>query len=750
MPGGIRKHSRRQKQNGQAYDGKKSGIRDNVFQQDIRGAGYKDIVKENDMFVKYYKTQKICPESDFLTMIDTLKSDLPASFRITGFRSQANALLKIIKGKYFKELVDLKERKGEALLPKCLDWYPEKFAYQINLTRNHIRREEAYFKLHNFLVSETESGNISRQEAVSMIPPIVLNVEPHHKVLDMCAAPGSKTAQLIEALHAVEDVLPEGFVVANDSDNARCYMLVHNAKRLQSPCYIITNQDAANMPNLKVPSNDKTGMVNVKFDRILCDVPCTGDGTLRKNADIWPKWNAGNGNNLHGLQYRIVKRGLELLQVGGRIVYSTCSLNPVENEAVLHRILKDAGAAVSLVEVKEKVPGLVYSQGMTDWKLSGKHKKDMACSEDMVFYSSYEEVPPSMRSQISPLMFPPLPEEAKQFHLERCIRILPHHQDTGGFFLALLEKKALCPWEAAKKEGEGKEEERTKEPPMKKKRFFGYREDPFVYFKEDEEVFPQIKEYFDLSLPCSSFLTRSADETKKNNLYFTSPAVKDLIVYNHERVKIINTGVKAFSRCENKGASNFYRLAQEGALMTVPFIKNRKLYPSKPDLEILLLKSDIEAPPEISSFSEEFQEQVNALDTGSVAMIYEEKDDDNCGLKIEVVGWKGKMSLRAYVPKNARLHYIRLIDGDTSKFEKNKFEERKERQTETPKKEEESSEDSADIPGETVMTENGNEVFEKDVEKSQNGENGSDVVEKVKNGAAESKIMEQEESVIAT
>ena len=53
-------------------------------------------------------------------------------------------------------------------------------------------------------------GNISRQESVSMIPPLVLDVKPHHKVLDMCAAPGSKTAQLIEALHAQEGTLPEG------------------------------------------------------------------------------------------------------------------------------------------------------------------------------------------------------------------------------------------------------------------------------------------------------------------------------------------------------------------------------------------------------------------------------------------------------------------------------------------------------------------------------------------------------------
>lgn len=70
----------------------------------------------------------------------------------------------------------------------------------------------------------------------------------------MCAAPGSKTAQLIEYLHKDQERLPEGFVVANDIDNNRCYLLVHQAKRLSSPNVIITNHDAAIMPNFTVAS----------------------------------------------------------------------------------------------------------------------------------------------------------------------------------------------------------------------------------------------------------------------------------------------------------------------------------------------------------------------------------------------------------------------------------------------------------------------------------------------------------------
>lgn len=146
---------------------------------------------------------------------------MPTTFRITACRGEAQTLLDIIKSEFFTDYL-----KGAAELqsttgckfekPMSLPWYPNEHAWQLELTRKDIRRSEAFYKLHNFLIAETNSGSISRQEAVSMIPPILLDVKPHHKVLDMCAAPGSKTAQLIEALHVdSENSIPSGFVVAN-------------------------------------------------------------------------------------------------------------------------------------------------------------------------------------------------------------------------------------------------------------------------------------------------------------------------------------------------------------------------------------------------------------------------------------------------------------------------------------------------------------------------------------------------------
>ena len=92
----------------------------------------------------------------------------------------------------------------------------------------------------------------------------------------------------------------------------------------------------------------------------------------------------------------------------------------------------------------------------------------------------------------------------------------------------------------------------------------------------------KIASYYGLDPQISykNILTRCADETKKNNLYLTTEGVKEVIEANKERVKIINTGVKAFARCENKGATCDFRLAQEGVLSTVPFIGPSRFFSS--------------------------------------------------------------------------------------------------------------------------------------------------------------------------
>ena len=125
------------------------------------------------------------------------------------------------------------------------------------------------------------------------------------------------------------------------------------------------------------------------------------------------------------------------------MVYSTCSLHPAEDEAVIARILQECGGSVKLVDISEKLPGLTYSKGLLEWKLASKQGE---------MYDKFEDVTADVAiAQIRPHMFAPPREVGEKLGLEKCVRLLPHHHNTGGFFVALLEKTALCPWESARK-----------------------------------------------------------------------------------------------------------------------------------------------------------------------------------------------------------------------------------------------------------------------------------------------------------
>ncbi|KAK9872525.1 hypothetical protein WA026_017990 [Henosepilachna vigintioctopunctata] len=647
---------------------------------------YTDIIKENEKFIQYYKTQKVCKDEEYDEFITSLKTDLPATFRITGSKGEAKKMLEIVQGQFIKDCLKQEESEQKPNI-FSLPWYPDKLAWQMELTRKDIRRCEAYYKLHNFLISETEHGTISRQETVSMIPPLVLDVQSHHKILDMCAAPGSKTAQLLELLHAQGDPIPTGYVIANDVDNKRCYMLVHQAKRLNSPCVAVINHDSAVLPNLYESLPDGSTQ-QVSFDRILCDVPCSGDGTLRKNPDIWMKWTPANALNLHGIQYRILKRGIELLKVGGRIVYSTCSINPVENESVIHRILSELGDSVELVDVKEMLPGLKYSKGMETWLVG---------SRNLEFYKSFDDVDEKWRTTIRPQMFPPAEGEKSKFKLDKCIRILPHQQNTGAFFVAVLRKiaplnkieKSLKPEEVTE-ETDNNTNKRINEDNLpqnqrKKRRKDGYREDPFVFFNQEEKVWDDIKSFYqvDSSFDSTCLLTR-CHVGKKKNIYLTSSAVRDLVLQNQGNIKFINTGVKAFVRCDNKNMKCAFRIANDGLESIYPFIgEDRKVIIPKEDLITLLLNNDPMHSPQINTLSEGVQNRVANLSPGSCVLIYTEKIEGiDEPLILHLSGWRGTTSLRCYTTQHSTVHLLRLLGGDISKYDINKFKKIEEENTE--------------------------------------------------------------------
>uniref|UniRef100_A0A914WK23 SAM-dependent MTase RsmB/NOP-type domain-containing protein n=1 Tax=Plectus sambesii TaxID=2011161 RepID=A0A914WK23_9BILA len=168
---------------------------------------------------------------------------------------------------------------------------------------------------------------------------------------------------------------------------------------------------------------------------------------------------------------------MEMLAVGGRMIYSTCSLNPIEDEAILIELLDYARGSVELVDVSDRLTDLKRTPGVSQWKV---FDKDMTC------YEKYEDVPEALRHKITPTMFPPPPEKAAGYNLHRSFRILPHHQDTGAFFVAVLHKTADFPWAKSASTAEDGETERAyKVPPAKKMKVI-FKEDPFVFLPADD------------------------------------------------------------------------------------------------------------------------------------------------------------------------------------------------------------------------------------------------------------------------
>ncbi len=219
------------------------------------------------------------------------------------------------------------------------------------------------------------------QEEVSLLPVLLLDPRPGDRVLDLCAAPGNKTAQIAVAMGN------RGTVVANDRDYYRIRAIHHMMERLGILNTSTTLFDGANYPK-------GAGL----FDKILVDVPCTCEGTVRKSPELALDPTGGLSRKMSGGQKALLRKAIQLCKPGGRIVYSSCTYAPEENEAVIDALLREVGRHVVRL-VPARVEGFHTSEGLKAW-------------DGETFDES----------------------------LRLAMRIWPHQNDTGGFFVAVLEK----------------------------------------------------------------------------------------------------------------------------------------------------------------------------------------------------------------------------------------------------------------------------------------------------------------------
>ncbi len=180
------------------------------------------------------------------------------------------------------------------------------------------------------------------QDAASVVPCLALDVEKDHTVVDLCAAPGSKTLHLVRSAH---------YVIANDSHHKRVKRLRHNVNRFGIGTCKVSCKDGRRLH------------LDQKVDRVLVDAPCTGEGMVNKIHKAMELWSLKRIKLLSRLQKQLVLHGLSLLKEGGILVYSTCTFAPEENEAVVDYVLKKTEYCeleqISIDHI-QGIPGLTF------------------------------------------------------------------------------------------------------------------------------------------------------------------------------------------------------------------------------------------------------------------------------------------------------------------------------------------------------------------------------------------------------
>lgn len=229
---------------------------------------------------------------------------------------------------------------------------------------------------------EYMTGLYHVQEEVSLIPPVFMDLEPGLRVLDLCAAPGNKSAQIAVAMQN------RGTVVANDINHHRNRAVKRTIDRLGVANMCMTTYDGTSLPR-------DIGT----FDRVLADVPCSCEGTTRKHPTSVENFSIEFSERLASKQIALLRKAFQVCAPGGRVVYSTCTFAPEENEGVVQQLLDDVGP--DAVEIRPaRLEGLETSPGLTSFA-----------------------------------------DKSYDASMQNALRIWPHQNDTGGFFVAVLEKK---------------------------------------------------------------------------------------------------------------------------------------------------------------------------------------------------------------------------------------------------------------------------------------------------------------------
>ena len=206
-----------------------------------------------------------------------------------------------------------------------VDWYENAFIIK-NKNEKDLQKLDIY-----------KDGKIYLQSLSSMVPPLILNPKEGEKVLDLTAAPGSKTTQMAALMNN------KGEILANEIDKIRFDRLEHNIKKQGVTIATVTNEDGRNAVRKK----------DEYFDKVLLDVPCSGEGRfIIDKPDTYSTWSIMLVQGLTLLQKELIDSAFKALKPGGELVYSTCTLNREENEKIVNWALNSYNLELEQIHFK--------------------------------------------------------------------------------------------------------------------------------------------------------------------------------------------------------------------------------------------------------------------------------------------------------------------------------------------------------------------------------------------------------------
>lgn len=270
------------------------------------------------------KLTKFIPASQLESVLNSFNQDKPTAFRVNTLKAS---------------IQEVKECLQQLGIPfQEVPWYQEALTIDPKF-RTKLRESDL-----------VKDGLIYLQSLPSMIPALILDPEPTEKVLDLAAAPGSKTSQLAALMGN------SGEIIANDKSRSRIFKLEA----------VLKSQGVTNTKIICQMGQLLWKTYPEYFDKTLLDAPCSMEGRFNiKDSKSYQGWSSNKVKQLSQMQKFLLRSAISCTKVGGMIVYSTCTLSPEENEEVVDWILEKEVGNIEIEKIDLKIEGGM--PGISEW-----------------------------------------------------------------------------------------------------------------------------------------------------------------------------------------------------------------------------------------------------------------------------------------------------------------------------------------------------------------------------------------------